>query len=45
MQDFKPTKHIDDVALKMVQGMLFEFIVDEIINPNGKFYGGAPQAP
>ena len=40
MQDFKPAATIDTAALMEVQGMLSDFILKEIINPEGKFYGG-----
>ena len=32
MQDFKPSKQADQNALRMVQGMLAEFILNEIID-------------
>jgi hypothetical protein len=38
MQDFKPSKQADQNALRMVQGMLAEFILKEIIDPKGCFY-------
>ena len=38
MQDYKPSKQADQAALKMVQGMLCEFILKEIIDPKGCFY-------
>ena len=38
MQDFKPSKQADQNALRMVQGMLAEFILKEIIDPKGSFY-------
>ena len=38
MQDFKQSKQADQNALRMVQGMLAEFILKEIIDPKGSFY-------
>jgi hypothetical protein len=41
MQDYKvSTGRADQGALRMVQGMLCEFILKEIIDPNGNFYDG-----
>ena len=44
MQDYKPSKHADQAALRMVQGMLCEFILKEIIDPKGGFYDGPVDA-
>lgn len=41
--DFKPAAKVD-LAIKMVQGMLVEFIVKALIDPKGKFYGGPKDA-
>ena len=38
MQDYKATIQVDQGALRMIQGMLCEFILHEIINPKGNFY-------
>ena len=44
MQDYKTSKQIDQRALRMVQGMLCEFILKEIIDPKGSFYDGPADA-
>ena len=38
MQDFKPAETIDIAALKEVQETFSDYILKEIINPEGKFY-------
>ena len=40
MQDYKASKHADQGALRIVQGMLCDFILKEIIHPKGNFYDG-----
>ncbi|CAN6203347.1 unnamed protein product [Urochloa humidicola] len=42
--DYKPAKTFGEAELKMVQGMLAEFIVTEIIDPKGEFYDGQANA-
>ena len=44
MQDYKPSKQAYQNALRMVQGMLAEFILKEIIAPKGSFYDAAADA-
>ena len=44
MQDYKPSKHIDQAGLRMFQGVLCEFILKEIIDPKGSFYDGPADA-
>ncbi|KAG2556910.1 hypothetical protein PVAP13_8NG211901 [Panicum virgatum] len=44
MQDYKASKHADQGALRMVQGMLCYFILKEIIHPKGNFYDGPADA-
>jgi len=44
MQDYKATIQVDQGALRMVQGMLYEFILKEIIDPKGNFYNGPADA-
>ena len=44
MQDYKPSKQTDQGALRMVQGMLAEFILKEVIDPKGSFYDGPADA-
>ncbi|RLN23704.1 hypothetical protein C2845_PM07G08400 [Panicum miliaceum] len=44
--DYKvPTRRADQGALRMVQGMLCEFILKEIIDPKGEFYDGPADNP
>jgi len=45
MRDFKPSKQADQNALRMVQGMLAEFILKEIIDPKGCFYDPKQMPP
>lgn len=44
MQDFKLSTKVDDLAIRMVQGMSAELIVKELIDPKGQFYGGPEDA-
>ena len=44
MQDYKPSKQIDQAGLRMIEGMLYEFILKEIIDPKGSFYDGPADA-
>ena len=44
MQDYKATQKVDQGALRMVQGMLCDFILKEIIHPKGNFYDGPADA-
>ena len=39
-----PTGQADEGALRMVQGMLCEFILKEIIDPKCNFYDGPTDA-
>ncbi|CAN6381332.1 unnamed protein product [Urochloa humidicola] len=42
--DYKPAKTFGEAELKMVQGMLAEFIVLQILDPKGEFYDGQANA-
>jgi len=44
MQDYKPSKQIDQAGVRMIQVMLCEFILKEIIDPKGSFYDGPADA-
>ena len=38
------TGKVDQGAMMMVQGMMWEFILKEIIDPKGEFYNGPADA-